>query len=445
MHPRTFGKYRIVKLLPLGGMGRVYLAIDSETNKQVALKLIEIAPDPERQEILEAERRGALLQARLCGVDRRVAIIQSYGELDDFFFIEMEYVEGEDLSEVLAKSPLGVSFAARIGCDICEVLHHAHSFTAEIEGHQYHGIVHGDIKPRNIRITPAGQVKVLDFGIAKALSLTRKFTTNQFGSSQYSSPERLNTGEVDIASDLWSTAVVLYEIVTAKPYFHGESAAKVEHLIRNYRQVRDFPPHLPERFKAILRKALHPDPSLRYASAQQFAADLKAFLENRAAVAETLNEEESERTRRASVAVEPDEATRRMPFDSVDDATRRTTAPAGDGAPAAPVRTRVARRRLTPRQRQIRFFSALGISILLFLLFFNEYTVWRRASALAREIDSERLTDIETAWARYEMLAKTSVLPVVYSGARRSLQSRLIGGADRVIVEYRNNDAPTVS
>ena len=123
-------------------------------------------------------------------------------------------------------APLGVPFAARIGRDLCDVLHHAHTFSAEIEGHQYHGIVHGDIKPRNIRITPDGQVKVLDFGIAKALSLTRKFTTNQFGSSQYSSPERLNTGDVDIASDLWSVGVVLYEIVTGKPYFPGRTVGQ---------------------------------------------------------------------------------------------------------------------------------------------------------------------------------------------------------------------------
>jgi serine/threonine protein kinase len=446
MHPRTFGKYRIVKLLPLGGMGRVYLALDSETHRQVALKLIEIAPDPERQEILEAERRGALLQARLCGTDPRVAVIQSYGELDDFFFIEMEYVEGQDLSEILAEAPLGVLFAARIGWDICEVLHQAHSFTAEIEGHRYHGIVHGDIKPRNIRITPDGQVKVLDFGIAKALSLTRKFTTNHFGSSQYSSPERLNTGEVDVASDLWSTAVVLYEIVTGRPYFQADSAAKVEHLIRNYRKVRDFPSHVPERFRAILRKALHPDPALRYASAQEFAADLKAFLEDRPAAAEALNEEDAERTRRVSNNGDIDEATHRTSVEQVDDVTRRTTISATPAAAVVPpVRSRPLRRRLTPRQRQIRFFSVLGISIILFLMFFNEYTVWRRADRLAREIDSEKLTDIDAAWSRYEMLAKASVLPVVYSGARRSLQSRLIGGAERVIAEYRTTDAPTVS
>ncbi|MEJ7607014.1 MAG: serine/threonine-protein kinase, partial [Bryobacteraceae bacterium] len=190
--PTRFGKYRIVKLLPLGGMGRVYLALDGE--RQVALKLIDHGPNPEQAEIVEAERRGAILQARLCGLDSRVTVINDYGDLDNFFFIEMEYVEGQDLSELLAKAPLGVPFAARIGRDLCQVLQHAHSFSAEIDGQRYQGIVHGDIKPRNIRITPDGRVKVLDFGIAKALSLTRKFTVNRFGSSLYSSPERLSTG-----------------------------------------------------------------------------------------------------------------------------------------------------------------------------------------------------------------------------------------------------------
>jgi serine/threonine protein kinase len=449
MHPRTFGKYRIVKLLPLGGMGRVYLALDSETNRQVALKLIEIGPDLERKEILEAERRGALLQARLCGLDPRVAVIQSYGELDDFFYIEMEYVEGQDLSEILAKRPLGIPFAARIGSDICEVLQHAHTFNAEIDGHQYHGIVHGDIKPRNIRITPDGQVKVLDFGIAKALSLTRKFTTNQFGSSQYSSPERLKTGEVDIASDLWSTAVVLFEIVTGKPYFQAESAAKIEHLIRNYRHVRDFPPNLPERFRAILRKALHPDAALRYPSAAEFGGDLKAFLENRPMLADAASEEDSEKTRRATPAADEEEVTHRAASDveADDAATRRTSVPAGLPAKnPAPIRkTPPLTRPLTQRQRQIRFFSALVIGLVLALMFYNEYSVWRRASALSRELETERLTDIDSAWKQYEVLAQASVLPVVYSGARRSLQSRLINGADRVITEYRNSEAPTVT
>jgi eukaryotic-like serine/threonine-protein kinase len=188
MHPREFGEYRIVKLLPLGGMGRVYLALHARTNDRVALKLIERGPDRDRVEIVEAERRGATLQERLCRIDRRITRVNKFGELDDYFFIEMEYVEGDDLSEVIARAPLGVPFAARIGMDLCETLGLAHTFTAAIDGHEYRGIVHGDIKPRNIRITPDGEVRVLDFGIAKALSLSRKFTQNQFGSSQYFIP-----------------------------------------------------------------------------------------------------------------------------------------------------------------------------------------------------------------------------------------------------------------
>jgi len=221
MHPREFGRYRIVRLLPKGGMGTVYLAIDTVKNQQIALKLIEQGPDPDRQEIAAAERRGAMLQEQLCRLDRRVTRIHSYGELEGFFYIEMEYIEGNDLSEVLRSGPLGIPFAARIGCDLCEVLSHAHNLVITTDGHQYRGVVHGDIKPRNIRITPDGEVRVLDFGIAKALSLTRSYTQIQFGSSQYSSPERLLTGEVNIASDLWSVAVVLFEIVVGRPYFEA--------------------------------------------------------------------------------------------------------------------------------------------------------------------------------------------------------------------------------
>lgn len=434
MHPREFGKFRIVKLLPLGGMGRVYLAQDTGTDRKVALKLIDQGPDPDRQEIVEAERRGAVLQARLCGVDDRITCIFSYGDHDGFFFIEMEYVEGQDLSELLAKSPLGIPFAARIGLDICEVLHHAHNFAANIEGHDYQGVVHGDIKPRNIRITPDGQVKILDFGIAKALSLTRQFTTNQFGSSQYSSPERLRTGEVDIASDLWSVGVVLYEIVTGKPYFEGDPSGKVERAIRGYSAVRPLPETLPEAFRAILRKALAVNPENRYASARDFAADLGAFLEGRPTVAESMPEEDSE-------------ATRRIPKEEDDAATRRTSpAPLAPFQPAKKIqKVQKPRKPLTPRQRQIRFWSGLAAGILLVVLCANEISIWRSGSRLAREVDSERLKDMEAAWTRYETLQKTSFMPWVLSTPRNAIQSRLISSADRVINEYRNSDASTVS
>ena len=305
MHPREFGKYRILKLLPPGGMGRVYLAENSATGERIALKLIEQAAGLEDEEIVEAERRGARLQEHLCRIDPRIADVLCYGELDGFFYLEMEYIEGQDLAEVLARGPLGVPFAARIGRDLCETLHHAHSFSTQLDGHSYSGVVHGDIKPRNVRITPDGQVRVLDFGIAKALSSTRKFTENRFGSSQYSSPERLLTGDVDFSSDIWSVGVVLYEIVTGRPYFEGDSGARLENAIRNYRSHRPLPANLPSGFAAILRKALHPDPAERYQTAAEFAADLDSFLAGRRTAAEThpvsiVSNDDPEKTRRTT-------------------------------------------------------------------------------------------------------------------------------------------------
>ena len=331
-------------------------------NKQkIALKLIDQGPDPDRQEIAEAERRGAMLQARLCGVDQRIARVFGYGDHDGFFYIEMEYVEGQDLSEVLAKSPLGVPFAAASAATSATFCIMRTRFRRRSMAMQYHGIVHGDIKPRNIRITPDGQVKILDFGIAKALSLTRKFTTNQFGSSQYSSPERLNTGDVDIASDLWSVGVVLYEIVTGKPYFQGEPSSRLEHAIRNYSAVRsDSRNRLPEPFRAILRKALAVNPERRYRLPPEFAADLNSFLEGRTTTAEACGRRTRtpEATRRTSRPLK--RKTRRS-------ATRRTAAPVAgpDRFPERSARKPVSGKKkapLTPRQRQIRFFASLAFA-----------------------------------------------------------------------------------
>src|SRR5690348_15956321 len=106
MDPELFGKYRIISKLAGGGMGRVYLAQDTETSRRIALKLIDEIPDPESREVLEAERKGAILQARLCGIDDRVAQIYDIGDRDGYLFIAMEYIEGRDLSEMLATGPL---------------------------------------------------------------------------------------------------------------------------------------------------------------------------------------------------------------------------------------------------------------------------------------------------------------------------------------------------
>src|SRR5688572_14588987 len=143
MHPKQIGKFTIVRRLAPGGMARVYLATDTAANRPVALKLVDYGTDRDSLEILDAERMGAILHSRLCGLDRRVTQIYDYGDLDGYLYISMEYVEGKDLSDLLAEGPLGIPFSSRIASDICEVLAHAHSFRATIDGRDFHGIVHG--------------------------------------------------------------------------------------------------------------------------------------------------------------------------------------------------------------------------------------------------------------------------------------------------------------
>ena len=208
----------------------------------------------------------------------------SAGEMPRYFYIVMEYVDGRDLSELYAGTGLEPMLAARITQDVLEVLDHAHNFSTTLDGRSIRGVVHGDLKPRNIRLTPAGEVKVLDFGIAKAISLTRNFTQNVFGSVQYSSPQRLLTGEVDAGADLWAAGVMLYEMLAGHPYFQAENGSKLEHMIRSYDRVLPLPETWPQTLRNILRRALHPDLRVRYQTAAEFARDLQAFRNGRSRI-----------------------------------------------------------------------------------------------------------------------------------------------------------------
>lgn len=417
MQPETYGKYRIVRKLQGGGMGRVYLALDSATGQQVALKLIDLGPDQDSQDVLDAERRGAVLQARLSAIDSRVVKIGEVGELEGCFYIVMEYIEGRDLSELLMQGPLAPDRAVSIAIDVCEVLENSHNFKAKLDDREYHGIVHGDIKPRNIRITTGSQVKVLDFGIAKALSLTHRFTQNQFGSVPYSSPERLNSGEVTAASDLWSAAVMLYEMVQGAPYFQVAPASALERAIRNYRALQPGLQTLPPVLREILARALAPNPAERYTTAQELCADLRAFREGK-----------------PLSGVAADEATRRTTRSSDPGKTQRS-------APPAKVLTPVpaAKGKKTPLRR---ILQAAALVVAGYFSWSEFHTI-REGNQLKHDLESERLTDLNAAWDRYQKLQEYSYLGLV-AGARSALKDKLTTSADRVLNDYRGSDSPTV-
>jgi serine/threonine protein kinase len=423
--PKLFGRYQIVRKLAGGGMGRVFLAYDPMLNRQVGLKLIDAGADRDSIDAVEAERRGATLQDQLAKREPggRVAQIFDVGEREGYFYIAMEYIEGEDLSELVARAPLPPARAVSIALDILDVLVKAHSFQTVIEDRQHRGIIHGDIKPRNIRITPAGQVKVLDFGIAKAVSMTRSITFNQFGSIPYSSPERLQTGDMDARSDVWSVAIVLFEMLTGKPYFHAEASSKLEWLIRNYRTLAPSIATLPRGLREILSRALDPDLNRRFPSAAQFQAALHEWR----AVAGPV----------ATTPTDPD-ATRRTAYANTDERTRRTSAPAPPVIPKKPA----LRPGVLGELKRVAVAGAALVFIVCVFIGVYEVRMYNNAEALRKRIDSGQISTDDGAKAFHE-LANKSLFSWPLWPARNSLRDRYVAEADRVIADYREASEST--
>jgi serine/threonine protein kinase len=425
MDPKIFGRYQIIRKLAGGGMGRVFLAYDPVLNRQVGLKLIDAGADRDSIDVVAAERRGATLQDQLAKREAsgRVAQIFDVGDRDGYFYIAMEYIEGEDLSELVARGPLDPQRAVGIALDVLDVLVKSHTFQTVIEDRTHRGIIHGDIKPRNIRITSSGQVKVLDFGIAKAVSMTRSITFNQFGSVPYSSPERLQTGDMDARSDVWSVATVLFEMLTGKPYFEAEASSKLEWMIRNYGALKPEIVGLPPGLREILSRALDPDLNKRFTSAAAFQAALHEW-QTYAVGSRPLHSDDIDATRR-TVYPDPDERTQRV-------ASTRASIP-----------TRRASRFRIPESI---FHIAVPVMVALFLcvvfVVVYEIRMWNNAEGLRAQIDSGRVTP-DVANVAYQAMAKKSLFSTVLWPARNSLRDRYLAEADRVIADYREASEST--
>ncbi|MFF5701717.1 Stk1 family PASTA domain-containing Ser/Thr kinase [Streptomyces sp. NPDC012794] len=273
---RLGGRYELSHVLGRGGMAEVYLGHDTRLGRTVAVKTLraDLARDPSFQARFRREAQSA---ASL----NHPAIVAVYDTGEDYVdnisipYIVMEYVDGSTLRELLHSGrKLLPERTLEMCIGILQALEYSHRA----------GIVHRDIKPANVMLTRTGQVKVMDFGIARAMGdsgMTMTQTAAVIGTAQYLSPEQAKGEQVDARSDLYSAGCLLYELLCVRPPFVGDSPVAVayQHVREEPQPPSNFDPEITPVMDAIVLKALVKDPDYRYQSADEMRADIEACLE----------------------------------------------------------------------------------------------------------------------------------------------------------------------
>ena len=300
------GRYEVGHLLGYGGMAEVHLGRDVRLGRRVALKILrsDLARDPSFQTRFrrEAQSAGSLNHPSIVAVydTGEDAIPNGNGGSEIVPFIVMEYVEGRTLREVLStETRLEPDRAMEIVAEICAALDFSHR----------HGIIHRDIKPGNVMITKTGAVKVMDFGIARAMAdeaATMTQTASVIGTAQYLSPEQARGETVDARSDVYSTGCLLYELITGPPPFQGDSPVAVayQHVRESAPVPSSINPGVPRALDSIVMKALAKNPMNRYQSAADMRADLQRALADRPIAAEPVMSD-AERTQLIAASAPP--------------------------------------------------------------------------------------------------------------------------------------------
>lgn len=275
LRPGTrLGRYSILEKLGAGGMGVVYRARDEKLERMVAVKILTLGVLT-GEEARRHFRREALALAKLN--HPHIAAVYDADEQDGTNYIAMELVEGESLAARLRGGALEVKEATAIALQVAGALEEAHE----------HGVIHRDLKPGNVMITPKGNAKVLDFGLAKMLAplggdatTTLAETQGVMGTPLYMSPEQALGKSLDARTDLWSLGVLYYQCLAGRPPFQGTSNIGVLHAITTepLQPIRGVRGDVPELAEQIAMRALEKDPELRYQHAREFATDLKRLV-----------------------------------------------------------------------------------------------------------------------------------------------------------------------
>lgn len=263
------GDYEIISILGAGGMGRVYKVRNVLTDRTEAMKVL--LPDLEGHE--EVAARFLREIKVLAGLDHpNIAALRTALTIDNQLVMIMEYVEGQSVSSVLDRGPLGVSDALNYLDQVLGALSYAHQ----------HKVIHRDIKPANMMLTPQGSIKLMDFGIARTEDESSKLTApgSTLGSMSYMSPEQIKGEATDERSDLYSLGISLYEMVTGEKPFHGDSNFSImaAHINQAPRPPIEVHPGLPKLVNDIILTSIAKAPEQRFQSADAFRNAIKTTL-----------------------------------------------------------------------------------------------------------------------------------------------------------------------
>ena len=280
--PIQFGKYQLLDKIAVGGMAELYRAkLTGAEGFEKLIAIKKILPNLSEEDNLIT---SFIDEAKLAALLHHENIVQIYdfGSMDDEYFIAMEFLFGKDLRTIrkAAKKrqmPLGMENILHVVSRICAGLDYSHNLK-DLQG-QPLNIIHRDINPQNILVTYEGQVKIIDYGIAKAASQNTKTRENLIkGKLAYMSPEQANGQTIDHRSDIFSTGIILYELLAVKRMFEGETM-HVLSLVREaqYDPPEEVIPDLPAKLNEILRRALAKDPANRYQSAGEMLADIEEY------------------------------------------------------------------------------------------------------------------------------------------------------------------------
>ena len=260
-------RYKIIKKVASGGMADIFLGYDLKLNRNIAVKILSASNASDRNFVARFKNEAQTL-AKLNHPN--IVQIYDWGEFDSSYFICMEYVEGDSLKEIIEKKgTLPPRTVTDYAVQICNALLMAHK----------NNLIHRDIKPQNILVTPGGKVKVTDFGIAKSLHTDVTKTLNILGTAHYISPEQAKGELLDLRTDIYSLGIVLYEMLTGDVPFRGESSIDIslKHISEIPIKPSELIANIPPVLEKIIMHCLEKNPQARYSTIKELAEDLKKY------------------------------------------------------------------------------------------------------------------------------------------------------------------------